>query len=67
MLVNPNSISQMDAAIDRALDMPTDEQRARMQRLDAIVCQRDIGHWTRHMLAAFDTLRRPQGDKAKTA
>ncbi|MDE2130062.1 MAG: glucosylglycerol-phosphate synthase [Betaproteobacteria bacterium] len=67
VLVNPNSISQMDAAIDRALDMPIDEQRQRMQRLDAVVCQRDIGHWTRHMLAAFDALRRPQGGKAKAA
>jgi len=56
VLVNPYSLNQMDAAIDRALDMPEDEQRARMARLDAVVTQRDIAHWSDHMMAAFAAL-----------
>jgi glucosylglycerol-phosphate synthase len=57
VLVNPYSISQMDDAIDRALDMPRDEQCARMQRMDARIGQYDITHWTRHVLDLFAQLR----------
>lgn len=53
VLVNPYSLAQMDAAIDRALDMPVAEQRARMQRMDALIDRYDIGHWTRHVLDLF--------------
>lgn len=57
VLVNPYSISQMDAAIDLALDMPREEQRARMQRMDALVSRYDINHWTHHVLELFAQLR----------
>ncbi|WP_038167737.1 glucosylglycerol-phosphate synthase [Thiomonas sp. FB-Cd] len=57
VLVNPYSISQMDAAIDRALDMPREEQRARMQRMDELVGRYDITHWTRHVLELFAQMR----------
>jgi glucosylglycerol-phosphate synthase len=54
--VNPYSRSQMDEAIDRALAMPRDEQRARMERLDRQVVRHDIAHWTRHVLELFGEL-----------
>ncbi|MDY0329362.1 MAG: glucosylglycerol-phosphate synthase [Thiomonas sp.] len=57
VLVNPYSLSQMDDAIDRALDMPRDEQRERMQRMDALISRYDISHWTRHVLELFAQLR----------
>ena len=57
VLVNPYSLVQMDAAIDRALDMPSDEQRARMQRMDTLIDRYDISHWTRHVLEIFAQLR----------
>ena len=57
VLVNPYSISQMDDAIDRALDMPSQEQRERMQRMQEHVRRYDIGYWTRHVLAWFEALR----------
>jgi glucosylglycerol-phosphate synthase len=57
VLVNPYSISQMDDAIDRALDMPRDEQRERMQRMDALIQRYDITHWTHHVLELFAQLR----------
>ena len=59
VLVNPYSLAQMDAAIDRALDMPVAEQRARMQRMDALIDRYDIGHWTRHVLDLFRQLGAP--------
>lgn len=59
VLVNPYSLAQMDAAIDRALDMPIAEQRARMQRMDALIDRYDIGHWTRHVLDLFERLHVP--------
>ena len=57
VLVNPYSISQMDDAIDRALDMPREEQRERMQRMDALIQRYDITHWTHHVLELFAQLR----------
>jgi glucosylglycerol-phosphate synthase len=62
VLVNPYSLARMDAAIDRALDMPREEQRARMQRMDARIDRYDIGHWTRHVLELFKQVRSPSSE-----
>jgi len=67
VLVNPYSLVQMDAAIDRALDMPREEQRARMQRMDALMDRYDIGHWTGHVLALFEQLRLQPADNRAAA
>lgn len=56
VMVNPYSLSQMDAAIDTALDMPEAEQRERMSSLDAVVREHDIAHWSAHMEARFAEL-----------
>jgi glucosylglycerol-phosphate synthase len=56
VLVNPFSRSSMDDGLDRALDMPQDERRARMQRLLAHVRQYDLAYWTRHVLGQFAKL-----------
>lgn len=66
VLVNPYSLVQMDAAIDRALDMPREEQHARMQRMDALMDRYDIGNWTSHVLELFKQLRTPS-DKTGNA
>ncbi|MBC2730061.1 glucosylglycerol-phosphate synthase [Thiobacillus sp.] len=67
VLVNPYSLVQMDAAIDRALDMPREEQRARMQRMDTLMDRYDIGHWTGHVLALFEQLRLQPADNRAAA
>lgn len=67
VLVNPYSLVQMDAAIDRALDMPREEQRVRMQRMDALMDRYDIGHWTGHVLALFEQLRLQPADNRAAA
>jgi glucosylglycerol-phosphate synthase len=67
VLVNPYSLVQMDTAIDRALDMSRDEQRARMQRMDALMDRYDIGHWTGHVLELFKQLRAQPGQSQAAA
>lgn len=59
VLVNPYSLRQMDDAIDRAIDMPPDEQAARMQRMNALIDRYDIHHWRRHVLDVFAGLASP--------
>ena len=56
LLVNPYCRSQMDNAFERALAVPRDEQRARMERLDRQVVRHDIAHWTRHVVELFAEL-----------
>jgi glucosylglycerol-phosphate synthase len=53
VLVHPYSARSMDAAINEALAMPKDEERARMQRLWASTQARDLEWWTREMLGKF--------------
>ncbi len=56
VLANPFSRDSMDEAIDKAIDMPEEERRARMQSLLAHVKKYDIGYWTRHVMAKFAKL-----------
>jgi len=56
VLVNPYSAQLMDEAIDRALAMPEDEQRRRMQRMGASVEKYDATRWAHHMLESFRAL-----------
>lgn len=53
VLTNPYSHRSMDAAIDQALDMSQEEQRARMQRLRHCVQHYDIAHWAKHVMQRF--------------
>lgn len=61
VLTNPYSHRSMDAAVDQALDMSEEEQRARMQRLRNSVRHYDIAHWARHVMGRFGEIepRRP--------
>lgn len=52
VLVNPYSISDVATALDFALKMHPDEQRARMRRLRTRVAMRDIGWWLGESLRA---------------
>jgi glucosylglycerol-phosphate synthase len=56
VLANPFSRDSMDEAIDKAIDMPQEERRARMQNLLAHVKQYDIAYWTQHVMAKFAKL-----------
>jgi glucosylglycerol-phosphate synthase len=56
ILANPYSSHSMDAAIDRALDMPRPEQLARMARMWKSVQKYDSSHWAGHTLQRFAEL-----------
>lgn len=69
VLTNPYSRNSMDAAIERALDMPLPEQRDRMQSLFKRISRYDIAHWTRHVIDRFEeikALRRSAHQNAST-
>jgi glucosylglycerol-phosphate synthase len=56
VLANPYSNFQMDAAIDRALAMPPQEQQERMASMQRSVERYDAAKWARHTLEKFKTL-----------
>jgi trehalose 6-phosphate synthase len=58
LLVNPYDVEDMAAAIQRALEMPPEERRSRMQRMRAHVREHNIYGWAGMLLA--DLARIPQ-------
>jgi glucosylglycerol-phosphate synthase len=62
--VNPFSNRSMDAAIDQALDMPQDEQRARMKILRERVRRYDIRAWMEEQRRLFAAIGQPRRDAA---
>jgi glucosylglycerol-phosphate synthase len=57
VLVNPYSERNMDAGLDRALDMDADERSERLEQMRARVREWDVDHWARHVRERFDTLK----------
>ncbi len=53
---NPYCGSDMDRAIDEALDMPMTERKARMERMGAAVSRYDIGYWIDHTFEQFGAI-----------
>lgn len=56
VLTNPYSSKSMDDAIERALDMPAEEQRARMTAMYDNVVRYDIAHWAEHCFRRFEDI-----------
>ena len=56
VMTNPYSERFMDAAIDQALDMKPEEQRARMQMMRKNVSHYDIVQWSQHTMERFEEL-----------
>ena len=57
LLVNPYDVSQLAAAIHRALEMPEGEQAERMQRMRHDVRERNIYRWAAHLLSDLTEIR----------
>jgi len=57
LLVNPYDVSQLAAAIHRALEMPEGEQAKRMQRMRHDVRERNIYRWAAHLLSDLTEIR----------
>ncbi|MGI4750422.1 MAG: bifunctional alpha,alpha-trehalose-phosphate synthase (UDP-forming)/trehalose-phosphatase [Janthinobacterium lividum] len=47
LIVNPNDINMMKAAIEQALEMPADEQENRMVKLRQNVSKFNVKHWVK--------------------
>lgn len=63
VMTNPYSERFMDAAIDQALEMQPEEQRARMQMMRHNVSRYDIGYWSRHTMERFEKLKENHADR----
>ncbi|WP_069791916.1 glucosylglycerol-phosphate synthase [Cyanobacterium sp. IPPAS B-1200] len=53
LLTNPYSVTRMDTAIDKALGMPEDEQRERMDAMYKTVSTYDVKYWGDRLLDVF--------------
>lgn len=51
LLINPYSMDEFAEALHRALTMPVEEQRQRMQRMRAQVAEKNIFRWAGQMLS----------------
>ena len=67
ILTNPYSTRAMDAAIDRALDMPADEAKSRMVAMQEVVRRYDVGHWVDHTFERFVEIGGPRGGRGHPA
>ncbi len=57
LIVNPNNIRQITAAIVEALNMPIMEQKTRMQKMREIVQKFDIEHWVKIFMAKLKEVK----------
>ena len=57
VLVNPYSQRNMDAGLERALDMDFAERKQRLDRMRARVREWDVDHWARHVRERFDAIQ----------
>ena len=57
LLVNPYDVQQLAAAILRGLEMPQEEQVARMRRMRQIVREHNIFRWAAHLLSDLTEIR----------
>jgi len=57
LLVNPYDISQLADAIHRALEMPEEEQGARMRRMRQTVREHNVSRWVANLLSALTEIR----------
>jgi glucosylglycerol-phosphate synthase len=64
VLTNPYSDKHMDECIDKALDMPPEEQRQRMQKLYEAVRQYDVQEWANHMFREANKAKRVVAEPA---
>jgi len=65
LLVNPYDIQQLADAIHRALEMPEDQQAARMERLRRGVRQNNVYRWAAHLLSDLTEIRIDTPDRVE--
>ena len=56
VMINPYDVERFAQALERAIDMPDDERRRRMQLLRRVVAGRDIFSWASDILERLESL-----------
>mgnify|MGYP006274206411 FL=1 len=64
VLTNPYADKRMDECIDLALDMPSEEQKQRMQNLYKAVTRYDVQQWANHMFREAKAIGSQEQDKS---
>src|SRR6266404_4015756 len=67
LLVNPYDVQQLAGAIHRALNMPADEQAARMQRMRDSVREHNVYRWAASLLSDLTEIRIDAPDRVESA
>jgi trehalose-6-phosphate synthase len=67
LLVNPYDVQQLAGAIHRALDMPADEQAARMQRMRDSVREHNVYRWAANLLSDLTEIRIDVPERVESA
>ena len=57
LLINPYDIDQMAEAIHRALEMPLEERRVRMQHMRRVVREHNVYRWAGELLSELSEIR----------
>ncbi len=66
LLVNPHDVGQMAEMIRRALEMPSEERRARMQRMRSVVRERNVYRWAAELISELSEIRLDTPEMAET-
>jgi trehalose 6-phosphate synthase len=67
LLVNPYDVQQLAGAILRALEMPTEEETARMQRMRTSVREHNVYRWAANLLSDLTDIRIDTPDRTETS
>ena len=65
LIVNPYDTAAMAAALERALLMPSQEQRDRMRLMRELIRERNVYRWAAQMLMDASRLRKRERIRAK--
>ena len=56
LIVNPFDVAAQAAALHRALELPADERRRRLEGIRRQVSSHDVGRWAHELLSNLDGL-----------
>jgi trehalose-6-phosphate synthase len=57
LLINPYDTDQMADAIRKALEMPSEERRVRMQRMRGVVREHNVYRWAAELISELSEIR----------
>ena len=60
LIINPYDVDAFAAALERAIDMPIEEQIARMRRMRRVVAGRNVFKWASDILDQFGEVQDDQ-------